>query len=116
MAGTVIGLRSDGDGFLAVRSRPGAQHRRIGQLHNADCVTIFGGQGDWLEVKVPDGQSIRPMPAGAPDPRGSCPAPVSGGCMANGSGASSPDQRYAVSRPGLACCPTPAAPIPAGSR
>lgn len=54
--GTVMGLRADGDGFLAVRSGPGSQFLKLGEVHNGDRVTIFGGQGDWLAIAVPGGQ------------------------------------------------------------
>lgn len=54
--GTVMGLKADGDGFLAVRTGPGAKYRKIGELHNGDRVTIFGGQDGWLAVLVPNGQ------------------------------------------------------------
>lgn len=55
-AGTVMGLKANGDGFLAVRTGPGSKYRKIGELHNGDRVTIFGGQSDWLAVLVPNGQ------------------------------------------------------------
>ena len=55
-AGTVMGLRADGDGFLAVRSGPGSDFRKLGELSNGDRVTIFGAEGDWLAVLVPGGR------------------------------------------------------------
>ena len=55
-AGTVMGLKAGGDGFLAVRTGPGASYRKIGELRNGDRVTIFGAQGDWLTVLVPGGK------------------------------------------------------------
>lgn len=55
-AGMVMGLRADGDGFLAVRSGPGSIFRKLGELHNGDRVTIFGGEGEWLSVLVPGGR------------------------------------------------------------
>lgn len=54
--GTVMGLKAGGDGFLAVRTGPGTKYRKIGELHNGDRVTIFGGQDGWLAVLVPNGQ------------------------------------------------------------
>ncbi len=55
-AGTVMGLRADGDGFLAVRSGPGPDFRKLGELRNGDRVTIFNGEGDWLAILVPGGR------------------------------------------------------------
>lgn len=35
---TVAGLSVDGDGFLAVRSGPGSQYRKLAEFHNGDVV------------------------------------------------------------------------------
>jgi hypothetical protein len=56
MAGTVMGLKAGGDGFLAVRSGPGAEYPKLGEIHNGDRVTIFEGSGDWWGILVPDGR------------------------------------------------------------
>lgn len=53
--GTVMGLKADGDGFLAVRTGPDANYRKIGELHNGDRVTIFEGRDGWYGVLVPNG-------------------------------------------------------------
>lgn len=55
-AGTVMGLKAGGDGFLAVRTGPGSNYRRLGELHNGDRVTIFEGRDGWLAILVPGGQ------------------------------------------------------------
>jgi Bacterial SH3 domain len=47
---TVSGLEANGDGFLAVRSGPGAQFRKIGELHNGDVVTAYDTKGEWYGV------------------------------------------------------------------
>lgn len=46
----VAGLDPRGDGFLAVRSGPGTQYRKIGELHNGDEVTVFDQKGDWAGI------------------------------------------------------------------
>ncbi len=44
----VIGLKSDG--FLAVRSGPGPEFRKIDELHNGDTVHIFDMHAEWAGV------------------------------------------------------------------
>ena len=53
--GTVRGLSgrynlATGDGFLAVRARPRASSRMVGQLFNGDTVEIFDRRGNWYRV------------------------------------------------------------------
>jgi SH3-like domain-containing protein len=53
--GTVHGLSSyynlaTGSGFLAVRKRPTASSRMIGQLFNRDRVEILDRSGNWYKV------------------------------------------------------------------
>ena len=53
--GTVHGLSrnynpSTGAGFLAVRSRPTASSRKLGELFNGDKMEIFGRRGNWYEI------------------------------------------------------------------
>ncbi|AUH33223.1 SH3 domain-containing protein [Paracoccus tegillarcae] len=55
-AGTVMGLKADGDGFLSIRSGPGGNYRKLGELHNGDRITIFNGSGEWLGIAIPGGQ------------------------------------------------------------
>lgn len=55
-AGTVMGLRADGDGFLAVRSGPGSDFRKLGEVRNGDRVTILDAEGEWLAILVPGGR------------------------------------------------------------
>jgi len=45
--GKVIGLKAGGDGFLAVRTGPGSNYRKIGELHNGDSVMIFDEKNGW---------------------------------------------------------------------
>jgi hypothetical protein len=47
---TAYGLKSGGDGFLAVRSGPGTEYRKIGELHNGDVVFVFEARGKWAGV------------------------------------------------------------------
>ncbi|MES0884205.1 peptidoglycan-binding protein [Roseibium sp. SCP14] len=46
----VTGLKTNGDGFLAVRSGPGTGYRKIDELHNGDVVYAFDRKGDWVGV------------------------------------------------------------------
>ncbi|MEL6914813.1 MAG: SH3 domain-containing protein [Pseudomonadota bacterium] len=52
---TVTGLRADGDGFLSVRTGPGSEFRKIGELVNGDVVTVITVQGPWRGVELPGG-------------------------------------------------------------
>jgi Bacterial SH3 domain len=47
---TVSGLKVNGDGFLAVRSGPGSQYKKIDELHNGDVVTVYDTKGKWFGV------------------------------------------------------------------
>ena len=55
-AGTVMGLKPSGDGFLSVRSGPGAKYRKLGEVYNGNRLSIFGGEGDWLAILMPSGR------------------------------------------------------------
>jgi hypothetical protein len=46
----VTGLKPGGDGFLAVRSGPGAQYRKVAELHNGEIVFGFAGFGNWIGI------------------------------------------------------------------
>lgn len=46
----VGGLDPKGDGFLAVRSGPGANHRKIDELHNGDEVRPCERKGQWSGI------------------------------------------------------------------
>lgn len=48
--GVVVGLKSNGDNFLAVRAGPGTGHARIDQLHNGDAVFLCTGEGAWYGI------------------------------------------------------------------
>lgn len=53
--GTVRGLSSSynertGSGFLAVRLRPSASSRKLGELYNSEQVEIFRRRGAWYRV------------------------------------------------------------------
>lgn len=48
--GKVAGLKADGDGFLAVRSGPGSNHRKLDEIHNEDLVWLFDQRGKWIGI------------------------------------------------------------------
>ncbi len=48
--GRVTGLKADGDGFLAVRSGPGTQYRKLDEIHNGDDVWLFDQRGKWIRI------------------------------------------------------------------
>lgn len=52
----VVGLKADGDGFLAVRSGPGSDYRKIGELKNGDRVEVYDRRGDWVGLVMPNGR------------------------------------------------------------
>ena len=64
---TVAGLDPGGDGFLAVRTGPGADHQKIGELRNGDVVRTCDARGAWVAVVYG-------------------PVARKGGCTADGSG------------------------------
>lgn len=48
--GEVFGLKSDGDGFLAVRAGPHISSEKIDEIHNGDRVYTFSQIGDWIGI------------------------------------------------------------------
>lgn len=54
--GVVVGLRADGDNFLAVRAGPGKGQAKIDQLHSGDEVFVCTGEGAWLGIVYGDGR------------------------------------------------------------
>jgi hypothetical protein len=50
LASMVSGIKPGPDGFLAVRSGPGSQYRKLDELHNGEIVTVFEGRGNWLGI------------------------------------------------------------------
>lgn len=46
----VAGLDPQGDGFLAVRSGPGTEYRKIDELHNGDIVSTCDARGPWIAI------------------------------------------------------------------
>lgn len=48
--GQVQGLKADGDGFLAVRSGPGSDYRKLDEVYNGDQLQIFEKRGSWYGV------------------------------------------------------------------
>ena len=50
LAGIVSGLDPKGDGFLAVRSGPGSNYRKVDEIHNGDVVRTCARSGAWVGV------------------------------------------------------------------
>lgn len=48
--GQVSGLKSDGDGFLAVRTGPASSHEKIDELKNYDKIWLFEENNGWYGV------------------------------------------------------------------
>lgn len=48
--GQVIGLKTGGDGFLAVRSGPASNHAKIDELKNHDKIWLFEEKAGWYGV------------------------------------------------------------------
>lgn len=48
--GQVIGLKVDGDGFLAVRSGPASSYAKIDELKNQDKIWLFEEKDGWYGV------------------------------------------------------------------
>lgn len=48
--GVVVGLKANGDNFLAVRKGPGTRHAKIDELRNGDEVFICTGDGAWMGI------------------------------------------------------------------
>lgn len=46
----VAGLNPNGDGFLAVRTGPGTQFRKIDEVHNGDVVATCDSRGAWVAI------------------------------------------------------------------
>jgi hypothetical protein len=46
----VVGLNPGGDGFLAVRTGPGTQYRKIDELRNGEVVYGCDARGDWIAI------------------------------------------------------------------
>lgn len=48
--GKVTGLKSDGDGFLAVRTGPGTNYKMLDKIHNDQEVWLCDWDGEWIGV------------------------------------------------------------------
>ncbi|MDY8110791.1 SH3 domain-containing protein [Fulvimarina sp. 2208YS6-2-32] len=46
----VAGLDPNGDGFLAVRTGPGTQYRKIGEVYNGEIVGTCDARGAWVAI------------------------------------------------------------------
>lgn len=54
LASIVTGLNPNGDGFLAVRSGPGTDYRKIDELRNGDVVRTCARNGPWIGIYYGD--------------------------------------------------------------
>lgn len=69
----VVGLDSNGDGFLSVRGGPGGKFREVGRVYQSDRVTVLEASGRWLHLRYSGGEGwshsryLRPVPS-APAP------------------------------------------------
>lgn len=55
----VAGLKANGDGFLAVRTGPGSNYRKIDELHNGDYVLVYDGSHfPWVGVIYGRGEEV----------------------------------------------------------
>lgn len=50
LMGLVEGLRTDGDGFLAVRGGPGTNHRKLDEIYNGQQVYVCEQRGAWYGI------------------------------------------------------------------
>ena len=49
--GAIQGINRNGDGFVAVRSGPGSEHKMIDKFyHNGDMVSMCDSKGKWIGV------------------------------------------------------------------
>lgn len=48
--GEIYKLKEDGDGFLAVRSGPGTNYKKIDELYNGNSVYMCEDRGSWIAV------------------------------------------------------------------
>jgi uncharacterized protein YgiM (DUF1202 family) len=50
-----------GNGFLAVRSGPGARHAQTGEVYAGDMVSVYDRRGEWYAVTCMEGACINPL-------------------------------------------------------
>lgn len=58
-----------GEGYLAVRSGPGAVYAQAGELYRGDQVAVTARDGNWFAVQCIAGQCLEPL-WGNPAPQG----------------------------------------------
>lgn len=67
--GQIVGLKADGDGFLAVRSGPATSYPKLDELHNGDQVWLFDQKGEWIGIVYGVGEvSCSPISEDRPAP------------------------------------------------
>lgn len=58
-AGSIVsGLDPNGDGFLAVRTGPGSDYRKVDELRNGDLVRTCAQSGKWVGVYYGDPRRV----------------------------------------------------------
>jgi hypothetical protein len=74
--GYVVGVRplsqynhARGNGFLAVRTGPGASYQQTGEVYRGDEVSVYDRRGGWYAITCMSGQCMRPL-WGTPMPSG----------------------------------------------
>lgn len=50
LLGKVVRLKAGGDGFLAVRTGPGSNFKKLGEVHNGDRVWVYEEKGQWFGI------------------------------------------------------------------
>ena len=48
--GQVVGLKRDGDNFLAVRAGPGSSQQKLDEIHMGDAVFICDERNGWMGI------------------------------------------------------------------
>ncbi len=60
----VSGLDPNGDGFLALRTGPGTNYPKIGELHEGDVVYPCDARGPWIGILLAYPKAGRPVGPG----------------------------------------------------
>lgn len=66
--GEVVGLKQEGDNFLAVRAGPGTSHAKLDELRMRDAVYICTEDGDWYGIVYGDDDCGVTSPIDPPRP------------------------------------------------
>ena len=61
--------RPSGTGYLAVRTGPGSDFQKLGELYLGDEISVWERRGSWYHVACMSGRCTQPL-WGNPSPRG----------------------------------------------